>query len=78
MQTGLLDRLVEQQGLTCLSDLRYADRKLLSRQIFCMQADMYSVWEWSDAAEYLTGKKVTAGTQEEAKACLLKALPQIR
>lgn len=77
MKKGLLDHLAEQTGSFYLSDLRYMER---SRLCACLQefpAEAYSLWEWTDAAQYFTGVERCFFSQGEAKDFLLHTLERM-
>ena len=74
MEIGLLEDLAGQLGCMCLSDLHRAERRRLSRCLQTFRAETYSLWEWNDAARYLTGAEIRFSDRKEAKKILLNAL----
>lgn len=74
MEIGLLEDLAGQLGCMYLSDLHRAERRRLSRCLQTFRAETYSLWEWNDAAQYLTGTEIRFSSQEAAKKFLLDAL----
>lgn len=74
MKKGLLDHLAEQTGSFYLSDLRYMERRRLFACLQEFPAEAYSLREWADAAQYLTGAERCFSGQSEAKDFLLHTL----
>ena len=76
MGKSLLEELAGQFGYVYLSDLHRTGRRELSRCLRDVPAEAYSLREWNDAVEYLTGKKIHASGRSEAKESLLDALEE--
>lgn len=74
MGKNLLDELAGQLGYIYLSDLHRAERRELRRCLRAVRPEAYSLREWNDAAQYLTGDKINASARTEAKRLLLEAL----
>lgn len=77
---GLLERCTEEVGCTYLSDLRYLDteeRFRLAGAVEQIPPGEYSLTEWNDALDYLTGGAPAPSTGE-AKQRLLLGLTRLR
>lgn len=74
MKKGLLDHMAEQTGSLYLSDLRYMEQRRLCACLQELPAEAYSLWEWTDAAQYLTGVGKCFSSRSEAKDFLLHTL----
>lgn len=77
---GLLERCTEEVGCTYLSDLRYLDTKArfrLAGAVEQIPPGDYSLAEWNDALDYLTGGAPAPSTGE-AKQRLLLGLTRLR
>ena len=77
---GLLERCTEEVGCTYLSDLRYLDTKerfRLAGAVEQIPPGEYSLTEWNDALDYLTGGAPAPSTGE-AKQRLLLGLTRLR
>lgn len=68
---GLLDDLQCELSFEYLSNLRFCNRKKLKSVIETFSEDDYSLSEWNDAAEYLTGKPTQFASACEARQFLL-------
>ncbi len=70
-EKNLLDHLASATDCMFLSDLHSAALLPLIREaVTGCPAQAYSLWDWNDAARYITGQRVSFQTQEEAKAYL--------
>lgn len=74
MEMSLLEELAGQLGCMYLSDLHRAKPWWVGRCLRNLHAETYSLWEWNDAAQYLTGMEIRFSSQEAAKEFLLDAL----
>lgn len=75
-RVGLLELLMIGQGCMYLSDLPFLFKMgFLRRLIREMNAEAFSLREWTDAVKYLTDRKEHFRSQEEAKQYLLKYEP---
>ena len=62
---GPLEELTELIGAAYLSDLRTMDYYLICRQLRNMEPDKYTLFQWQDAARYLTGQETKLETVKE-------------
>ena len=74
MGKSLLEELAGQLGYVYLSDLHRTGSWELRNCLRDVPAEAYSLREWNDAAQYLTGDKINASARTEAKRLLLEAL----
>ena len=74
MEMSLLEELAGQLGCMYLSDLHRAKPWWVGRCLRNFRAETYSLWEWNDAAQYLTETEIRFSSQEAAKKFLLDAL----
>ncbi|MDO4315980.1 MAG: hypothetical protein Q4C45_09395 [Oscillospiraceae bacterium] len=74
MEKGLLDHVAEQTGSVCLSDLRNVECRCLCACLGELPAEAYSLWEWTDAVQYLTGAEKCFSSRSEARDFLLRML----
>lgn len=74
MKKGLLDHMAEQMGRFCLSDLRSVEHQCLCTCLEELPAEAYSLWEWTDAVQYLTGNNKSFSSRSEARDFLIHAL----
>lgn len=72
---GLLELLMCQVGAGYISDLRKeVFHRTMVQHIREIHSEEYSVGEWQDVINYLTGKKKEIRTSEEGKDVLLESL----
>lgn len=74
---SLLDLMAVQAQCACVSDLKYIDhrrRLRLAEQLRKLPAEEDDLHDWTNALEYLTGKKTPYAGAEQTKAALLAAL----
>lgn len=71
---SLLEELAGQLGCMYISDLHRAERRELRCCLRTVHAEAYSLWEWNDAAQYLTGREKRFSGQKEAKKFLMDVL----
>ena len=70
---GLLDYLKTRVGCFYLSDFHDPRLLPLIQNILCeIDPWGFSVWEWNDAVEYITGAKHSFNTQKQARQYLLE------
>ena len=75
---GLLDILAAKTGCIYLSDLKLPKTKIhLLRPLRKTDAAAFSLDEWKDAVEYLTGHPYAATTQQQAKQYLIDYILQM-
>lgn len=65
LKIGPLEELAELTGVMYLSDLQKINYDLVRRQIRNIDPDKYPLFQWQDAAKYLTGKAVELETVKE-------------
>ena len=65
LKIGPLEELAELTGVMYLSDLQKISYDLVRRQIRNIDPDKYPLFQWQDAAKYLTGKAVELETVKE-------------
>lgn len=74
-EEGLLEFLTHRVGANYISDLRKDEfHDALINTIEEIDSISYTVDEWSDLLDYLTGIKKTISTPQEGKQTLLEAL----
>ena len=75
----LLDELAGMTGCLYLSDLRLKmkDTRFL-RILEQIVPEEYTIEDWNDTVHYLCGRKATFQTKEEALACLIDFVRNIR
>lgn len=76
-EMSLLDVMAVQVGAAYLSDLHRLNdqqRTQLAQSLGKVTAKDEDLFEWNDALMYLTGKKKTYASAEQAKAALLNFL----
>ena len=76
MGKSLLEELAGQLGYVYLSDLHRTERRELSRCLRAVPAEAYSLREWTDAVQFLSGNAIHASTPTAAKQFLLDALEE--
>ena len=72
---SLIDYLAHKVGAVYISDLRYREkvpRFCLYREICDLEPEDFSLGEWTDALQYLTGCGESAATESAAKEALLR------
>lgn len=62
---GLLDRLQTLTKANYLSDLGFMDYERIREQLPNLDIEKYTLFQWLDAAEYLTGTKPELETVQE-------------
>lgn len=73
---GLLDILAAKNGCMYLSDLAGAGRSaILPHHLWELRPEEFSLREWEDAVQYLTGEKLTFSSQEQAREYLAGPIP---
>lgn len=71
MEKELLQLLADQAGCIFLSDLHDPDKiELLAEILPALPAERYTLWDWNDAVEYITGRTKQFGSPAAAKAFL--------
>lgn len=64
---GLLELISSKAGCMYLSDLRQPGLLSIIRSVVRdISPEQYSLWEWNDAAVYITGEKVFFRNQKQA------------
>ena len=68
---GLLEILSFKAGCIYLSDLRRPEfLPAVRRAVHTISTDRFSLWEWRDAVDYITGENLSFESAEEAAAYL--------
>ncbi|MBU3877950.1 hypothetical protein HGO97_019285 [Faecalicatena sp. AGMB00832] len=76
-EEGLLEVLTHQVGANYISDLRKNSfHESLISVIENLESSAYSVKEWCDVLDYLSGKKLEIGSPQEGKKALIQALEE--
>ncbi len=76
-EEGLLEVLTHQVGANYISDLRKSSfHNPLVRAVESLESSIYTVDEWSDVLDYLSGKKPEIRDPQEGKEALLHALEE--
>ena len=65
LKIGPLEELTELTGVMYLSDLQKISYDLVRRQIRNIDPEKYTLFQWQDAARYLTGKETELATVKE-------------
>lgn len=65
LKIGPLEELTELTGVMYLSDLQKTSYDLVRRQIRNIDPEKYTLFQWQDAARYLTGKETELETVKE-------------
>ena len=65
LKIGPLEELTELTGVMYLSDLQKISYDLVRRQIRNIDPEKYTLFQWQDAARYLTGKETELETVKE-------------
>ena len=68
---GPLEELAELTGADYLSDLKTMNYEQIRRQMERIDPDRYTLSQWKDTADYLTGNDVDAETEEQIYEYLL-------
>lgn len=63
---GLLDLLAAKAGCLVLSDLKFKSLIEIQYLLRKIHENDFSLKEWNDAVQYLTGKKIRFSTQKQA------------
>ena len=71
LKIGPLEELTELTGVMYLSDLQKISYDLVRRQIRNIDPEKYTLFQWQDAAKYLTGKETEFKTVKEIYGYLL-------
>lgn len=76
-EEGLLEVLTHQVGANYISDLRKnVFHDPLIKMIENLESSAYSIAEWRDVLDYLSGRKPEIRSSEEGKKALLEALEE--
>lgn len=74
-EEGLLEVLTHQVGANYISDLRKQSfHESLISAIENLESSLYSIEEWRDVLDYLSGNRAEIGSTQEGKEALLQAL----
>ena len=76
---GLLETLAMKIGCSYLSELHTSYRfREICREIKKLDMEKFSMKEWNDAVDYITGEKVVFSSPEDAREYLLEKIGQDR